>query len=85
MAEAASEAPQGSVLGTIIFVIYVNDSADYLTIDHLLYADDVRLRSSPNAQPIQTVSTALDLRLLPNTVLSGMFFLPKAILRESYL
>ncbi len=110
MAETASGDPQGSVLGPILFVIYINDSADNLTIDHLLYADDVKLiapspriqvaalqsssaacsklsknrelsfnlakserlpvgdtsnpvayaltsRTSPNAQPIQTVST----------------------------
>ncbi len=29
--------------GPILFVIYVNDLIDNLTIDHLLYADDVKL------------------------------------------
>ncbi len=43
VAEAASVVPQGSVLGPILFVIYVNDLTDNLTIDHLLYADDVKL------------------------------------------
>ncbi len=43
MTEAASEVPQGSVLGPILFVIYVNDLTDNLTIDHLLYADDAKL------------------------------------------
>ncbi len=38
----ASGVPQGSVLGSILFVIYVKDLADNLTIDHLLYADDVK-------------------------------------------
>ncbi len=47
MAEAVSEVPQGSVLGPILFVIYVNDLSDNLTIDHLLYADDVKLIASP--------------------------------------
>ncbi len=42
-AEAASGVPQGSVLGPILFVIYVNDLTDNLTIDHLPYADDVKL------------------------------------------
>ncbi len=40
--EATSEVPQGLVLDPILFVIYVNDWADNLTIDHLLYADDVK-------------------------------------------
>ncbi len=43
VAEAVSGVPQGSVLGPILFVIYVNDVSDNLTIDHLLYADDVNL------------------------------------------
>ncbi len=41
--EAASGVPQGSSLGPILFVVYVNDLTDNLTIDHLLYADDVKL------------------------------------------
>ncbi len=43
MAEAASGIPQGSALGPILFVIYVNILTNNLTIDHLLYADDVKL------------------------------------------
>ncbi len=31
------------VLGPILFVICFNDLTDNLTIDHLLYADDVKL------------------------------------------
>ncbi len=43
VAEAASGVPQGSVLGPTLFVIYVNDLTNNLTINHLLYADDVKL------------------------------------------
>ncbi len=43
MAEAANKVPQDLVQGPILFVTYVNDLADNLTADHLLYADDVNL------------------------------------------
>ncbi len=39
----ANGVPQVSVLGPILFVIYVNHLTDNPTIDHLLYADDVKL------------------------------------------
>ncbi len=34
---------QGSVIGPILIVIYVNDQPDHLSADSLLYADDVKL------------------------------------------
>ncbi len=37
--EAASGAPQGSVLGPILIVIYVDDLTDNMAIAHLLYAN----------------------------------------------
>ncbi len=43
VAGSASGVPQGLVLGLTVFVIYVNELTDDLTIDHLLYADDVTL------------------------------------------
>ncbi len=42
MAEAISGVPQGSVIGPILFVIYVTDLPDHLSADSLLYADGVK-------------------------------------------
>ncbi len=43
MVEAISGVPRGSVIGPILFVIYVNDLPDHFSPDSLLYADDVKL------------------------------------------
>ncbi len=48
MAEAISGVPHSSVIGPLLFVIYVNDLPDHLPADTFLYADDVRLRNRHN-------------------------------------
>ncbi len=45
-APACSGVPQGSVLGTILLLIFVNDLPDVLSGSLLLFADDVKLISA---------------------------------------
>ncbi len=46
MVEAISGVSQGSDIGPILFVIYVNDLPNNLSADSLLYADDVKPKAS---------------------------------------
>ena len=38
--------PQGSILGPVLFNVYINDLSDLLDCEHLMYADDLKLYSS---------------------------------------
>ena len=43
--DVISEIPQGSILGTILFVIYINDFPNCLTSQCKMFADDVEIYS----------------------------------------
>ena len=56
----SSGVPQGSILGPLLFLFFINDLASILTCPYLLYADDLKLFAS--------VSSPLDCALLQSNL-----------------
>lgn len=60
----ASGVPQGSVLGPIVFSLFINDIPDVLKATQCyLYADDVQLLASRNCNDVQNLIYDLNLDL----------------------
>ena len=59
-----SGVPQGTVLGPILFVIYINDLLDGIHSEGLLYADDTKMSkcilSEDDAQRLQADINTLE-------------------------
>ena len=53
--------PQGSILGPLSFLVYINDLADGLSSDTKLFADDASLFSAIHDSVIMTIELNSDL------------------------
>jgi hypothetical protein len=53
LGEIKSGVPQGSVLGPLLFLLYVNDLPEQLSVNCLLFADDLKIWSSNDPDGLQ--------------------------------
>ena len=52
--EILSGAPQGFILGPLLFIIYINDFPNFVNLETTLFADDITLvKSDESLQPLE--------------------------------
>ena len=74
-----SGVPQGSVLGPLLFLLFVNHLGSHLTCDYMLFADDLKLYLQHPDKSYQLTSLALqdNINILTSTAASwGLKFAP---------
>ena len=55
----SSGVPQGSVLGPLLFLVYVNSIADHLSCSYYAFADDFKLYACSEKSKFVTANTPL--------------------------
>ena len=58
--------PQGSILGLLLFLVYINDLCDGLESSPRLFADDISLFSPVNDINLTAIQMNRDLNLISN-------------------
>ena len=73
--DVKSGVPQGSILGPLLFLVYINNIASHLRSSYVIFADDLKLYACVSRQTLGTMPSAIpgiqsDIDLLISTALS---------------